>query len=55
MNWNGSVLQTEDEAKVLAHQTSGHKDTVGDYEEQFSNKEIAAFPCESRSLSLMSA
>ena len=31
--------QTEDEAKVLAHQIAGHKDTMEDYEEQLSNTE----------------
>merc|ERR1712135_95438 len=32
-----SFDKTEDEAKVLAHQIAGHKDTVEDLEEQLSN------------------
>jgi len=34
-----SFDKTEDEAKVLAHQIAGHKDTIEDYEEQLSNTE----------------
>jgi len=34
-----SFDETEDEAKVLAHQIAGHKDVLEDYEEQLSNTE----------------
>ena len=36
-HWSVSVLTTEDQAKVLAHQIPGHKDTIEDYEEQLSS------------------